>query len=281
VSEEKESPDTVESPLTKEINRSGFPLQLAIAAEVRTNKDNHGWRVLGEEIAWRNQGVHGSQGFIDILLTKGDHDVLVLECKRVLDSHWLFLTDIAAPENQDSVFWVNESGTNFSAWFFGQSKPKAYESKYCHLRGQDQSARPMIERTASELVLATEALARQEWLGWKKSNRGFRHYVSAIITTADLKVGKIDSSTISLSDGKADAIEWHDVPFLKFRKQLTTHDEFDFDPQSLWNEEYGSELERCVYVVNARSISKFLTEYRLNSNQLYDFFNQRARSQRA
>ena len=48
-------------------NDSGFPLQIAIAAQVSQSTASHGWKVRYAEHSWTNR-VDGTNGFIDLVL---------------------------------------------------------------------------------------------------------------------------------------------------------------------------------------------------------------------
>jgi hypothetical protein len=73
------------------VNKSGFPLQIGAANLVENTHQQHGWRVLYSEHAWRNEH-DGNGGFIDLVLENQYRtSVLVIECKRVLESSWTFL----------------------------------------------------------------------------------------------------------------------------------------------------------------------------------------------
>ncbi len=73
------------------VNKSGFPLQLAVAHLVRSEPSLSHWNVFYEEHGWQDDR---SQGFIDLVLEDQDKTWLLnIECKRVRDSTWLFLVD--------------------------------------------------------------------------------------------------------------------------------------------------------------------------------------------
>ncbi len=73
------------------VNQSGFPLQIAVANTVNQSTKGNGWNALYTEHAWHDS-VTGEDGFIDLVL-RNRHTgwTLVVECKRVLDSSWIFL----------------------------------------------------------------------------------------------------------------------------------------------------------------------------------------------
>ena len=80
----------IETPV-ETVNKSGFPLQIRVAYEVETTRNQHGWRVLHEEHSWVNKH-SGTDGFIDLVL-EDQHKVskMVVECKKAWKSSWIFL----------------------------------------------------------------------------------------------------------------------------------------------------------------------------------------------
>ncbi len=72
------------------VNKTGFPLQIALAQVVRAN-ENSGWRVMHEEHSWQNAR-EGSGGYADLVLENVVRDVvLILECKRIQEASYVFL----------------------------------------------------------------------------------------------------------------------------------------------------------------------------------------------
>ena len=75
--------------LEKHVNNSGFPLQIGLAHQVKSTTSRHGWKVLYQEHSWKNES---EAGFIDLVLEDKHRTWLMnIECKRVLDTSWLFL----------------------------------------------------------------------------------------------------------------------------------------------------------------------------------------------
>src|SRR5208283_4505479 len=99
--------------------------------------------------------------------------------------------------------------------------PTTPESQFCVVPGQDRKSRPMLERVASELIEATEALAYED-LNLNTKHTFVRIYVNVIITTAELHVCSVDPSTISIETGMIEDAKFKVVPFLRFRKSLYT-----------------------------------------------------------
>jgi hypothetical protein len=260
--------------LTDIVNQSGFPFQLRVEHEVRRNLGLHDWRIRGLEHAWKLQSQgEACGGFIDLIIEK-QSSVMIVECKRVLDISWQFIVDPTQTEQLHAVTWINQTDFDFSSWYHGAAEPPSAESIFCVVRGQDKSV-SMLERVASELVCATEAFALQEFPLCKELRLGFRHYVPVIVTTASLKIGVISGAEIELSDGKVTAVDWNDVPYLRFRKQLTTHESGKSLDPDLWQRRFDrNQNERSVFVVNADHLSTFLCEYELHYQEINRQFQQ-------
>ena len=250
-------------------NSSGFPLQIALRHLVDSKKQI-GWNLRYEEYPWSDSETHES-GFIDLVFEKQLRDVLVVECKRVRDSTWLFLNTSGKETKQRSVFrgWVSRNRTN-SGWNTCQRDPDSFLSMYCAIRGQDGSRHQnLLERSAAEVVAATEALARTEFDAFSKqySGSGYsRWYYPVIVTTAQLCVGKIDPERTNLNSGDVDdeGLVTEYVPWVRYQKHLRTNYEAEFDENFRPLGE-GS----MVFVVNAAYFEEFLLK--LEARERLDF----------
>ncbi len=80
--------------LLKLVNSSGFLFQERIEEEIRTTHSKHGWKVLVREHRWEIEEP-AAGGFIDLVLKRGNFR-LVVECKRLREGHWVFLTPSSA-----------------------------------------------------------------------------------------------------------------------------------------------------------------------------------------
>jgi hypothetical protein len=83
-------------------------------------------------------------------------------------------------------------------------------------------------------------------------------FFSAIVTTAKLKVCKFDSADISIADGTISQADFSDVPFVRFRKQLSTRTagvDFSNRADAFFSLELAK--EHTVFVVNPNSSSNF------------------------
>jgi hypothetical protein len=210
----------------RHINHSGFPLQIGLAYSINATHRDHGWRVLHEEHGWTNEQTLES-GFID-LVVENQHATVVLnvECKRPQEATWQFL--LPAPDegvSDRAKFWatcMSSAGVSYFDWLDLDLRPASYESAFCVVAGQDSKSRPMLERVAASVVASTEALAQEEAtiLGHQDYEH-LRAYINVIATTAKLEVCKFDPATVDLETGKIEQVEFEEVPYIRFRKQLS------------------------------------------------------------
>ena len=246
-------------------NSSGFPLQIATVHAV--NQSNN-WRVLLEEHPWRSNMTE-AEGFIDIVAVPRFDDifVMVLECKRVRQTAWVFLipNSSAPPSKQITVWDSNLVDSKWIEYYWKnwQLSPSTDQSQYCAIPGQESGRKTLLERTASELIESVEALAEQEkQIQEKRGTDNFnRLYIPVVLTTAQLFVSHFDAAAISLTDGSLpEDTPVSIVPYLRFRKSLSTRAQAS-STSSI--EKLYSESERTVFVVNAEHLPEFLEELRI------------------
>jgi len=260
-----------EAALSKIVNQSGFPLQLAVEELLRDKGSDIGWSVLYREHGWSNPD--GQSGFADLVLEdRYQTSVMVLECKRVLESDWLFLEE-AGINNQviRTRAWVNNTpghGKAHSGYFDFRARPESPESMYCVVAGQDTKSRPLLERVAAETCSTTEAIAIEEYSQMLERRYGFRMYVSVIVTTARISISSVDMKTIALATGEASEITHRNVPFVRFRKQLSS--EFAVERKnSDWSfAELATAREKLVFVVNSMHLEEFLRTWYIYDDSL-------------
>jgi len=248
--------------LTNQVNRSGFPLQLAVSNLV--NKSQTGWRVLYEEHAWTHES---GDGYIDLVLEDKYRTWLMnIECKRVIDSSWVFLKDMSKPQTRaHAKLWVTKiadvnSGLKQIGWVDIPMDPPCDESSICIVPGQNAKDRPMLERTASILVRSTEALAQEEGNTVSHQYSGLRIYQNVIVTTAKLNVAEVVSEDINLATGEIDEkTTFREVPYVRFRKQIGgTLPSIKAAVHSRDLRQITLEKESTVFVVNAAALLDFL-----------------------
>lgn len=252
-----------------QVDRSGFPLQLAIANQVKKNLSY--WTVLYEEHQWSNDK---TDGFIDLVLEDQNRTWLMnVECKRVQNSSWIFLLDRDSKITQSSTrLWVSyrssEKVMEFFDWVDIPMAPECEESTFCVVPGQDSKSTPMLERVASSVVLSTEALAKDEAVSLDYFYSNLRMYQNVIVTTAELQTCHMDVGSIDISTGKIkEDTKFNVVPFVRFRKQLgaTTSDNHKVQ-HGRDVEKLISQRESTVFVVNSAHFLDFLSSCELSGN---------------
>ena len=252
------------------VNKSGFPLQINIAHLIHETSAKHGCKVIYQEHAWKNS-IDNSAGFIDLLVEgRSNWVVFNIECKRVIDSTWLFISSNFEPRirRQIKVFCLWKNAGKFL--HFGlkdiSGEPSCYEVDFCVVHGQDPKARPMLERIASDLVSSTEGFANEENEYFSKSTNKIRLYVSVIVTTARLKICHLDPKNVSVDFGNLSDAGFEEVPYVRFRKQLTTNHILSGDYEISGYEGVEQAKQNTVFVVNSESLTKFLGEFEINKD---------------
>lgn len=254
----------------KHINLSGFPLQIGLANAIDSSRKSHGWSVLHQEHGWSHEVTHES-GFID-LVVENQHKTVVLniECKRPQDTTWQF--SLPKPNDQQRThckFWasyLSKRNTGYFDWVDLTIEPASFESEFCVVAGQDSKSRPMLERTAATVVTSTEALAQEEANFLKEmSHERLRVYISVIATTAKLEVCKFDPNDVDLEKGTIGTAEYEEVPYLRFRKQLSPHPKLPNTGN--WPGEFqalAKAKENTVLVIEASELPAFLQKIELD-----------------
>ncbi len=130
-------------------NSSGFPLQIATVHAV--NQSNN-WHVLFEEHSWQSDRT-GSEGFIDIVAVNESRGIsaMVMECKRVRQTAWVFLIPKESPSmrSQTTVLWHSfrrDSKWTAYDWKNLQADPSSHQSQYCAIPGQEQGRRNLLTK---------------------------------------------------------------------------------------------------------------------------------------
>ncbi len=250
--------DKSDDKFRKQVNSSGFPLQIGIKRAVEKTWENHGWKVITEEHPWENQ-ISGESGFIDIILEHVFKTQLLVECKRVRECEWIFLVPSNIQnKSQRAKSWttLDEKWSNWLDW---ELEPKSYESNFCVVPGQNAKDKPMLEREASKIIEATEAFAIEEKLLRIPDPNDLRAYFSVIVTTADLKICRFDHDKIDIKSGEITECDFEDVPFIRFRKALTARNE---DPPQNDIYKMFQEKERTVLVINSNHFVDFLKKWK-------------------
>lgn len=253
------------------VNASGFPLQIGIKSLVNETTNQHGWKTIFTEHAWKNPS-DGNSGFIDLVLENRHRtSVMVVEAKRVLDTSWIFLIEDESIRNRRHakafVFGSSNGEVKRFGWFDLTLDPATPESEYCVIPGGDQRSKSLIERTASDLVSSTEGFALEERELSPLDSWRLRVYFNVIVTTAKLQVCLIRPKSVSIGDGTIQDASFVEVPYLRFRKQLISH----FQIPDVQRFPRGGSIdiarakESTVFVVNSLNVEKFLSEFEIDN----------------
>jgi hypothetical protein len=265
--------------LQRLVNSSGFPFQLRVAQEIR-RVEHLAWSIIAEEHPW-NDLTTGRDGFIDLIIGQNtNHDLhrMVIECKRTRDADWVFLL----PNTRDRgthvrCMWASTNPQNLHESTAVQSGyhdfyiiPESYISEFCVVRGTGEGQKPMLENLAGWLLSSTESFAREEISLWLAGNRtGRRYYVPVIVTNARLTVCNFDVASVSLEAGEIPEGDFEEVPFMRFRKSLTTIVSEDSSVQTI--SAANRDRPRTVLVVQSSHLTQLMNEWHLNlssGNQL-------------
>lgn len=119
----------------------------------------------------------------------------------------------------------------------------------------------MLERTAAELVESTRALAIEESIVFSRKSEFVRMYVNVIVTTASLRVATFQPELLELETGTLSDVEFQEVPFVRFRKQLSQFNSSEIlDLEVRDADALVAEKESTVIVVAAPALDRFLDE---------------------
>jgi hypothetical protein len=245
--------------LTDVINASGFLFQLKLEEEIKKSRPVSRigeWQLIAKEHK-RLDPLDGKEGFIDLVLEAGICRI-VIECKRVTDASWLFLIPSEEIETKRGQFLWTESKANISDWHNFNVNPPSLESTFCVVRGQGEKDTPLLERLASLLLRSTEGLANEELKITFKQDRKIRLYLPIIVTNAMLFACRFNISDINLDTGKLSESDFKEVPFIRFRKNLSSTIKSD-SPFTSNLSEINQQNERTVLIINAKELTTTLT----------------------
>ena len=245
------------------VNSSGFPLQLGLERLIKDNEGEHGWHFLSKEHPWKNQELD-SGGYIDLIIeNQFKNQVMVFECKRVRDTACLFLIPTKEVEHERVVnAWFYSDGKKVESFFNWKNlavDPISPVSEFCVMSDKN---RPMLEKTAAELINATQALANEEYDLKMSEKESLRIYFSVIVTTAELKVCNFDLSDIDIKSGEIDDANFSNVPFIRFRKSLSIHTPKTSNFKNI--NEIDKATERTVFIVNSAFLQDFLKSFKVD-----------------
>jgi hypothetical protein len=255
--------------LEKSINDSGFPLQLSLKRLVETQTGGD-WSVVLSEHPWRDP-FKDDEKFIDLVLQGKTYFTLVVECKRARDTEWLFVREPAAdggvPGNRRLtrailIRRLEDKYPSVYEWTDVPCVPASPLAQFCVIRKNGKASQELLEKTASEVVRATEAISKQELaIHTREQCLGpylGRIYVPVIVTTANLFICDGDYNKIDLASGELTGFRIAPAHIVRFEKSLGAGQTRQRrDPQKL--EEATS--ERSVVVVQALAFRHFLENW--------------------
>lgn len=252
------------------VNNSGFLFQLRLEEEIKQSRPVSPigeWQQIAREHKWIDS-LDGKEGFIDIVLECGGITRLVIECKRVTDASWLFLVPSDKKESRHGQLLWTESIANTFDWHNFSFNPLSLESTFCVVRGQGEKDTPLLERLSSLLLRSTESLANEELSLTFKQERRIRVYLPVIVTNAVLYACRFNISDINIDTGKLSESEFTQVPFIRFRKNLSSTIKSNSPFTSNLNE-INRQNERTVLIINAKELTTILSRldlpYQLNA----------------
>lgn len=235
------------------VNASGFPFQLAVAAQIRALSTP--WRPIVAEHPWRHPETN-RDGYIDLVLENqsASSQRLIVECKRQRgNTRWYFLD--LQPETS-SVRYICSTGD--SPTFLVTDDhfvPQSPVARFCVLHGEDSSRRPTLERLADELLQSVEAFATEQLA---LDPAPWFQYLPVVVTTAKLFLCWVDPASISLATGELpDDASFQEVPFLRFRKTLWSSSA-ELGTANRRIDLVQHDRERTVVVVSAAGLHQFI-----------------------
>ncbi len=237
-------------------NASGFPFQIWLGSYIDRTSEQHGWQVLTSEIRWINQRT-GREEFADLVLRHKRQWALraVVEVKRVREGVWVFLRSDQSPEQKVQRFrafvcCADTSGAIRARWMDGYrtSGEECLVSSYCVVRGQGKE-RPMLERVASYILLATESIGEREA---KLRDVGRLYIFPIVVTNARLVVHTFNPEQVDPQSGELRESQFIEVPYLLFRKSIGTV--YSTGKQPRYLSDLNAQDERDVLIVNSMHI---------------------------
>ena len=255
--------DTVSTKLTKLVNASGFPYQLALEDAVRSSALTDQWQVTGREHPWRTTR---ESGYIDLVLSNGTTH-LVIECKRSRDAVWLFLMPDSdqLSRSHARICWTDTKPHQRALLGWGdiQVHPVSPESEFCAIRGQGEKGTPLLERLASSVVESSEGLA-SHLLEIDRQSQRSNVIVPVIVTSAALFVSQFALQDLDLQTGELDSAEHVKVSHVRFRKSLSGAEvPLEYEPETLGDLADGS--IRTVFVVEGSAFVEWLGEFQTSA----------------
>lgn len=252
------------------VNSSGFPLQIGLGNLVNGTTSQHGWRTLYEEHSWQHSEL-GDAGFIDLVLVNRHATVFfTTECKRVKDTSWIFLNAGKNLNNRRHakafVFTKSCGEVKRFEWVDLTLDPATPEAQFCVIPGSDQRSKSLIERSAAELVYATESLAFEDKALNVDVEDERQVYFNLIVTIATLQLCSFEPSDVSIKDGTVEDPAFEEVPYLRFRKQLSPTYNL-LEACNVSSQSRARAKENTIFIVNSEHLVKFLIDFELDNSR--------------
>ena len=143
--------------------------------------------------------------------------------------------------------------------------PTSPESEFCVL----DKDKPLLEKICGQLLRAIDCLSVEEMeIAKKKESYLLCAYIPAIVTNAQLELCHFDPEKVSLSDGVLKDGKFKTVPFIRFRKSLTTVLSPHASPTNLIDA--NKDKQRTILIINANSFCDILEKIELNLRYFED-----------
>ena len=253
--------------LSKVVNSSGFPFQIAVEYQIKKFKDVHGWDIVLHEHQWNNSET-GNEGFIDLIISAyNGTQTIVIECKKVSGGEWIFLVPEGRKDTHHGQclhFGYSNGKFKSSGWIDRTVEPASPRSEFCIIKGQNEQ-RPTLERIAGILLESTESFAIEETKLNSSKTLPYifnKFYFPVVVTNSKIYVCHYDPKNISLVDGKVRNGIYNEVPSVRFRKSLSTSQDIKEKNFSTISE-VNKARERSIYVLNSNHLTQYLTDWEI------------------
>lgn len=238
-----------------QVNRSGFPFQIAVEDEINLMRNmREPWLTVGTEVPWQ-------EGFIDIVVRRHEA-IAILECKRVEPHDWIFLV----PQSAEKTIRV--SWNFFDARTVEPGKPglylgeftmasHSYEASLCALN-KNKTSNLTLEKLCQELMRASQGIADFPAL---KRETEIEILIPILVTTARLLVCRYNARQVDPLDGiiHKGSAEFEEVPYIRFRKAFELLMEAKPDTQMSLRQ-LAAQHQQTVFVCNGAHIKRLLLD---------------------
>jgi hypothetical protein len=248
------------------INKSGYPLQLALEYQINLETPKHKFRVLSSEHRWLDKQTN-NEGYIDLILEHQSISIrMVIECKRIT-GNWNFLIPHEKPNKTNNFkgFFIpinTPDNLNEMKWVPHYMYPESYVSSFCVLETNNQKDDRSLEKISGDLLESLESIAKEE-IPYKCKPVFATEllYLPVIVTTANIQLCFFNPEDISLDDGKITASEIIEQDYVRFEKSLSSN---IVDPNPIEDiRKADKSNSRTVVIVQANKINNFLGEFGL------------------